>query len=64
MLAKHPVVRIAPVRTSYGQRERVTDRESSGSQVEALPDKLTDWETAVTDDLEYQKVYKTIKNGQ
>ena len=53
MLTKHPVVRIAPVQTSYGQRKRVTDRESSGSQIEALPNKLTDWETAVTDDPEY-----------
>jgi hypothetical protein len=53
MLAKHPVVRVAPVRISYGQREGVTDGESSGSQVGILPDKLTDWEAAVTDDPEY-----------
>jgi len=64
MLAKYSVVRVAPVRTSYGQREGVTDRELSGSQVGALPNKLADWETACKRQLRIPKVYKAIKDGQ
>lgn len=55
MLAKHLVIRVAPVQTSPGERRRREEavEESSNTQVGAVPDELMDWEATVTDDLEY-----------
>jgi hypothetical protein len=53
MLAKYPVVQVAPVQTSPRQGEGVAEERQSSTQVRTLPDKLTDWEAAVTDDSEY-----------
>jgi hypothetical protein len=64
MLAKYPVVRVAPVQTSPRRGEGVAEERQGGTQVGTLPDELTDWEAAVTDDSEYQEVRKAVKDGQ
>jgi hypothetical protein len=53
MLAKYSVVWVALVQTSPGQGEGVTEKRQGSTHVRTLPDKLTDWEAAVTDDSEY-----------
>jgi hypothetical protein len=64
MLAKYPVVQVAPVQTSPRRGEGVAEERQGGTQVGTLPDELTDWEAAVTDDSEYQEVRKAVKDGQ
>jgi hypothetical protein len=53
MLTKYPVVWVAPVQTSPGRGEGVAEERQDSTHVRTLPDKLTDWEAAVTDDSEY-----------
>jgi hypothetical protein len=53
MLAKYLIVWVALVQTSLRRGEGVAEERQGGTHVRTLPDELTDWEAAVTDDLEY-----------
>ena len=64
MLAKYPIVRVAPVLTSSRRGEGVTDEGHNDTQVGTFPDELTDWEAAVADDPEYQEVRKAVEEGR
>jgi hypothetical protein len=63
MLAKHPVVRAAPVRTGEVRLRSVTGELPAVNQVGELPDELTGWDTAIAEDQEYQEVRKAVKDG-
>ena len=64
MLAKHPIVRAVPVRMIRSRTSADTDEPPTNGLVGELPDELTDWNTAVTMDQEYQEVCKALQEGQ
>jgi hypothetical protein len=70
VLAKYPIVRVTPIRTrrthtegSIDQSSVETPEESAETILGELPDELQDWDTAVTDDKEYQEVRKAVQDG-
>ena len=64
MLAKRPVVRAALVRSEEKLEVELADEGTAENLVGELPDKLTDWNTAVEGDNEYQEICEEVREGR
>ena len=64
MLAKHPVVRVALVRSRRRLETELTDEGTVVNCTGELPDELTDWEEAVKEDEAYQAIRKAVRKEE